>query len=134
MQGPRQLHGRRGRARARGKLTARLAHELWLARTGGLATQLRAAGVPLPPEATPPPYGTNPEIENWIMTAFADLSTCRDVGMGVGPIPWTAIDAYATRAGLDRRAALTFTGCIRALDRAYLADQAEQEAARHVKH
>lgn len=42
--------------------------------------------------------------------------------MGIGPIPWTAIVAYADRAGLDRRAADVFLTCIRALDAAYLAE------------
>ena len=26
--------------------------------------------------------------------AFGDLNTCRQTGMGVGPIPWTAIQEY----------------------------------------
>ena len=35
--------------------------------------------------------------------AFTDLSTCREVGMAIGPIPWTAIRAYADTydLGLD---------------------------------
>ena len=90
-------------------------------------------GQPLPPEATPPPQGDHPEIEDWIMAAFADLSTCRPIGMAVGPIPWTAIDAYASRAGLTPAARRTFTGSVRALDRAYLADVAQQEAKRHAR-
>lgn len=67
------------------------------------------------------------------MEAFADLSTCRDLGMGVGPIPWTAIDRYAERAELTRPAGRVLATCIRALDRAYLADAAdsmEKERAR----
>lgn len=32
--------------------------------------------------------------------AYHELSTCRPVGMGVGPIPWTAISEYALRNGV----------------------------------
>lgn len=27
--------------------------------------------------------------------AFLDLTSCRAIGMGLGPIPWTAINQYA---------------------------------------
>ena len=30
----------------------------------------------------------------WLWEAFQDLSSCRMIGMDVGPIPWTAIEAY----------------------------------------
>ena len=33
-------------------------------------------------------------LELWYR-AFNQLSTCRQVGMGMGPIPWTAIHLYA---------------------------------------
>lgn len=28
-------------------------------------------------------------------TAFTELSTCREMGMAMGPIPWTEVQAYA---------------------------------------
>jgi len=31
----------------------------------------------------------------WIYAAFWELSTCRTVGMSMGPIPWTAVNDYA---------------------------------------
>jgi hypothetical protein len=31
----------------------------------------------------------------WIWDAFMALQTCRQIGMDVGPIPWTAIRLYA---------------------------------------
>jgi hypothetical protein len=34
-------------------------------------------------------------------TMFFDLSSCRSLGMGVGPIPWTAIHAYCRHHELD---------------------------------
>lgn len=38
-------------------------------------------------------------VFHWL--AFTALSTDRHVGMGVGPIPWTAIDRYAVCYGID---------------------------------
>ncbi len=55
----------------------------------------------------------------WIMEAFRDLATCRPVGFGVAPIPWTAIHEYALAHGVsdeDR-----FVRLIRAMDDAILA-------------
>ena len=37
--------------------------------------------------------------------AWHDLGTCRQVGMGVGPIPWTAVMQWAQIEGLDDEAA-----------------------------
>lgn len=61
----------------------------------------------------------------WIAD-FMELHTCRDIGMGEGPIPWTAIRDYAADRGIagpDRRA---FETVIRHMDAAYLRDQAER--------
>lgn len=33
--------------------------------------------------------------------AFLDLNTCRSIGWGVGPIPWTSIADWANVHGLD---------------------------------
>ena len=56
--------------------------------------------------------------EDWF-SAFTELSTERQVGMGVGPIPHSAIVAYAERMGwgddLD-----AFLACVREMDRTYL--------------
>ena len=57
----------------------------------------------------------------WV--AFWELSTCRAYGMAVGPIPWTAIDAYARRhdiAGEDYDDLVYF---VRAMDGEYLERQ-----------
>jgi hypothetical protein len=82
----------------------------------------------------PPPFSFNPAVEHWLLCAFADLSTCRSFGMDIGPIPWTAIQAYANehvRPGLGRR---VFHIVMRALDRAYLAEKAaaQPKGAGHV--
>lgn len=62
------------------------------------------------------------------MAAFWHLHTCRHVdGMGgIGPIPWTAIVAYADRAGLDREAGDVLVEVVRSLDRVYLDDERER--------
>ena len=62
------------------------------------------------------------------MRAFAELSTDRDLGMGVGPIPITSIREWAKDAGLDRPARRTFTSVICQLDRAYLESKADELA------
>jgi len=33
--------------------------------------------------------------------AFNALSTCRQIGMGIGPIPWTAVRQYAEDLGME---------------------------------
>lgn len=48
--------------------------------------------------------------------------------MGVGPIPWTATNAYAERAGIvDPDDFEVFAGIIAALDAAYLEAVSERE-------
>lgn len=42
-----------------------------------------------------------PESVGWVKRAFDALTTTRGIGMTVGPIPWTAVDRYAERYGLD---------------------------------
>lgn len=58
--------------------------------------------------------------------AFWDLNSCRTVGMGEGPIPWLAIDAYATARGFDAEQRDDLHHHISAMDRAYLKHQADQ--------
>lgn len=65
-----------------------------------------------PPEVLP---GLEPYYQ-----AFLELSTCRSVGFGVGPIPWTAIDAYARRSQLFDEDFDYFHGLIKRLDSAYI--------------
>lgn len=54
-------------------------------------------------------------------SAFWDLHTDRPVGMGVGPIPFGAIDQYAARYSIDDLDDFeAFRELIRAMDDAYL--------------
>lgn len=65
--------------------------------------------------------------------AFWELSSCRSAGMGIGPIPWTAIDAFSKSRGINDQDELSvFMKLIRAMDGAYIAHvnetrQKEQE-------
>lgn len=58
-----------------------------------------------------------PDLER-IRGAFHELSTCRQIGMALGPIPWTAIDRYAERHGIGDFE--QFATLVRACDAAYL--------------
>lgn len=61
------------------------------------------------------------------LTAFWELSTDRPSGFGPGPIPFTSIDAYARRHGIDDPDEFAlFSDLIREMDRAYLDKQREK--------
>ena len=62
---------------------------------------------------------------DWI-DAFWSLSTERQIGMGVGPIPDSAIDRHA--AGWGWEDADMFRFCIRQMDRVYLARATSDDA------
>lgn len=60
--------------------------------------------------------------------AFCELSTCRQTGMGVGPIPWTAVDSYARRNGFEGEGFDYLLRMVRALDDTFVAyTRAKQE-------
>ena len=61
-----------------------------------------------------------PDYLEWVFFAFFALSTCRDLGMSRGPIPWTAVDRYAARNRLTIDEFERFEFLIRELDAAYL--------------
>jgi len=54
-------------------------------------------------------------------TAFIELSTCRDAGMGAGPIPWESIHKMGTdHLDLDEEDFDRFVQIIRGMDLTYL--------------
>jgi hypothetical protein len=60
--------------------------------------------------------------------AFGELSTDRSIGFGRGPIPWSAIDRYAGRHGIDDPDEhARFVRLIRAMDEAFLGWHAERD-------
>lgn len=52
--------------------------------------------------------------------AFKQLSTCRQIGMGEGPIPWLATEAYCTRHEVEGEDYDIFVALIEAMDMEYL--------------
>lgn len=58
--------------------------------------------------------------------AFEDLSSCRELGFGVGPIPWTAMKDYCHEYDITGDDDLEdFFYFIRQMDNAYLAHMAK---------
>lgn len=54
------------------------------------------------------------------MGAFWDLDSCRPLGYGEGPIPWTTIEQYAQLNGIEGEQREMLHHHIRQLDNAYL--------------
>ncbi len=52
--------------------------------------------------------------------AFTDLNTSRELGMAEGPIPWTAIDQWATRHRIVGEDFDRLVIILRGMDAAYL--------------
>jgi hypothetical protein len=64
--------------------------------------------------------GEAPPHDSFHLEAFNELSSSRSVGMGVGPIPTTAILDYARHLRLTERETDDFWFIIRAVDRQFL--------------
>jgi hypothetical protein len=59
--------------------------------------------------------------------AFMDLTTCRTMGFGEGPIPWTAKRIYAVdELSLEGEQKEDFYFYLAEMDRVYLAQRAEE--------
>lgn len=58
--------------------------------------------------------------DDFYLRAFWELSSCRQFGEVMGPIPWNFLIQYAERAGLDAGMIRVFEVVIRELDEAYL--------------
>ena len=54
------------------------------------------------------------------MEAFQELSTTRQMSMGLGPIPWNTIMDFAAWCGLDEENTEALNSIIREMDLAYL--------------
>lgn len=64
------------------------------------------------------------------MRAFWDLSTERQFGQYIGPIPWSSIVQYGTRQNLDDAMLGVFEHVVRELDEAYLQWQRDDQKRR----
>lgn len=65
--------------------------------------------------------------EDFYIRAFWDLTTERQLGMAMGSIPWSKIDDYGRKSGLDSDTMDLFRVLIRELDNAYLKWASEQQ-------
>lgn len=63
---------------------------------------------------------TLPHYLLWIKEAFISLSTCRQIGFGVGQIPWTALKQYTDHLELSYEEFLYFEKMIYGIDNAYV--------------
>lgn len=71
-------------------------------------------------EEVPQAFFDRPEIEDDLRpywAAFNDLGTERQIGMSLGPIPWSKVAEYADRYGMDETLLQTV---IRKVDSDYL--------------
>jgi hypothetical protein len=59
-------------------------------------------------------------VEEFYLSAFHDLDTCRGQGWGPGPIPWDKIRDYAQHEGLEPDIARLFCRVIAEMDRGYV--------------
>lgn len=75
-------------------------------------------GLPLPDKIQNAPE-LRPGLELYLR-AYYELDSCRAIGMGEGPIPWTALDQWAGRLGLDEEERGDLFYLVRRLDNAYL--------------
>ena len=64
-----------------------------------------------------------------VLHAWEDLSTCRPIGMAVGPIPWTAAMEWCDRHDLDEQSARLLWSVIKRLDRDELSRQDKNRPA-----
>ena len=69
-------------------------------------------------DSIPEPLRDCPCIDGleWLYAAFSELSTCRSMGLTPGPIPWTAIRAYADELELVEYSRELLFYAVRALD------------------
>jgi hypothetical protein len=78
------------------------------------------------PEKWKHPDNPAPELV-WVWDAFMELTTCRSIGMALGPIPFLAIKDYALHFGITGLRFELFNKLIRAMDRVLLDDSAQKE-------
>ncbi len=86
--------------------------------------QARQHGMPLPEKIKNAP-SLLPGLELYLV-AFNRLSTCRSIGMSLGPIPYTAIGVYADQEELDEHHRNELYFHIERLDAAFLNWSAKQ--------
>lgn len=74
------------------------------------------------------PWDNRPQVPPhllWVWEAFGQLQSCRPVGMGLGQIPWTAINKWVTAKEVAD--AERFETLIRAMDNEVLRSHRERK-------
>lgn len=77
----------------------------------------------------PDPIQNKPELAEGLglfLDAFWALSSCRSIGMGLGPIPWTAVLEYSKILGLREEQQEDLEMHVGRLDSAFLKWSGEQ--------
>lgn len=95
-------------------------------RDGYAAETLVARGQPVPEWVLNEPEAV--EGDDFYLRAFRNLSTERQVGMSLGPIPHSKVREYGKTAGLDSDTLELFETAIRAMDEFYLSWIREQSS------
>lgn len=78
----------------------------------------------------PPAIANAPELQMGLELyygAFLDLMTCRTMGMGPGPIPWTAINQYARAYDYSEEQEEDLQFYVSRMDQAYLEAVAKKQ-------
>lgn len=65
--------------------------------------------------------------DEFYLSAFWELSTTRQFGMGVGPIPWNRMVQYAQFHELEEDVARAFVQVMREMDGVYLEWERQEE-------
>lgn len=100
-------------------------YELRLERDGFSIESRLAKKQPLPEWAAEEPI-LSPGDEVFLR-AFYNLTTCRQIGMSIGPIPWTDIYKYALFLELDKDLIDPFIQIIREMDSGWLNWQHDEQ-------
>ncbi len=89
--------------------------------------QARKMGMPIPDKIKNRPQLTSGLEFYW--RAFTELSADRDIGMAEGHIPWTAMNQWALRHGIQGDEFERFVSILRIVDTAYM----EKRHSQHKK-
>lgn len=87
-------------------------------RDGFVVAASQERGQPLPDWVIEEPILISGDA--FYMKAFSELSTCRQIGMSLGPIPWRDMLLYAQYHCLDSFTIDLFISIIKAMDTFYL--------------
>lgn len=75
-------------------------------------------------------YVNKPQMSfqlNLYVAIFMELSSCRSIGFGMGPIPWTAVNEYAKFLQLSPYQTRVFNVIINTADGVYLKHHSEKK-------